>query len=264
MNESSEQIQRLTKLANEFSKTMRPHAENITKRMKPVLEQIELVSKAYAPVLDRLKVIAVGITKKAKKWQEDRKQDVVVMAESGWYPNLYTFYYEPEEEVESLDKLMFLHLEGSWNEITESILSGYPDRRNILETAFKLHQEGNYVASIPLFYSQADGICCEQLKSFLFTNNKVKEKLDVLVESELIEANLLTGIFLEPFKTKNHHNQGISRSGPSHKKKAPNRNGILHGHRKHLDYGTKTNSLKCFSLLAFVVFVMNDLIKAEE
>lgn len=264
MNEFNEKIQRMTDFANEFSKAIQPHAEKITKSIRPVMEQLELISKACTPILNRLNIIAVDIAKKAQKWQEDRKQDVVTMAESGWYPNFYTFYFEPEEETESLDELMSLHLEDNWNEITAHILSSYPARRNILEAAFKLHQEGNFVASIPLFYSQADGICCEQLKSFLFVKNEVKGKLDSLLDSESIEVKFLTDIFLEPFRTKNHHDQGISRSGPTHKKRAPNRNGILHGHRKHLDYGTKTNSLKCFSLLAFIVFVMNDLVKVEE
>jgi hypothetical protein len=39
---------------------------------------------------------------------------------------------------------------------------------------------------------------------------------------------------------------------------APNRNGILHGSRKHLDYGTEVNSLKALSLLAFVVYCFDD------
>jgi hypothetical protein len=36
---------------------------------------------------------------------------------------------------------------------------------------------------------------------------------------------------------------------------APNRNGILHGSRKHLDYGTEVNSLRPFhcSPLSFIV-----------
>ncbi len=71
---------------------------------------------------------------------------------------------------------------------------------------------------------------------------------------------MLTDIFLEPFKLKNHHNAGISKSSVQAKSKAPNRNGILHGHRKHLDYGTEINSLKCFSLLSFIVYSTKEVI----
>jgi hypothetical protein len=43
----------------------------------------------------------------------------------------------------------------------------------------------------------------------------------------------------------------MKKSGDKDKKKGPNRHGILHGYREHLDYGTELNSLKSFSLLAF-------------
>jgi hypothetical protein len=53
-------------------------------------------------------------------------------------------------------------------------------------------------------------------------------------------------------------NAGIREAKPKDKLRAPNRNGILHGSRRHLDYGTKINSLKAFSLLAFVVLVFSE------
>ena len=51
---------------------------------------------------------------------------------------------------------------------------------------------------------------------------------------------------------------GIKKSSESAKALAPNRNGILHGSRKHLDFGTERNSFKAFSLLAFLAFVLAD------
>lgn len=89
----------------------------------------------------------------------------------------------------------------------------------------------------------------------------MSENIDKLIDDEKIQTDMFTELFLSPFKLKNHHNAGVSKSSKSAKKLAPSRNGILHGHRKHLDYGTEINSLKCFSLLSFVVFSTKEILK---
>jgi hypothetical protein len=69
-------------------------------------------------------------------------------------------------------------------------------------------------------------------------------------------SDTITGIFLEILRMKTQFSAGIRENSAHKKTLAPNRNGILHGSSKHLDYGTKVNSFKAFSLLAFVVFVL--------
>lgn len=76
-----------------------------------------------------------------------------------------------------------------------------------------------------------------------------------------LQKGFFEDILLEPYKIKTQFSEGIRKSSFSDKKKAPNRNGILHGHRKHLDFGTELNSLNSFSLLAFVVFSTKDIFK---
>lgn len=237
-----------------------PHVQKLNEALGPTVQRLNEIRKAYEPFFSHINA-TLKVAKAAKKWQIARKEDVTVMANNGWYPNWYTFYYYPEIPIDSLDELMEKHLEENWDEITTEILKYCSNRKHILENAFELHKQENYVASIPLFFAQADGICSEVLKSFLFTGNETQEKLNELIEKGEIKANMFTDIFLEPFKIKNHHNAGISKSSPDAKSKAPNRNGILHGHRKHLDYGTKMNSLKAFSLLSFIVYIVKDLIK---
>ncbi len=70
-------------------------------------------------------------------------------------------------------------------------------------------------------------------------------------------AEPFTDVLLELLGINTQFNAGIRSSSMKDKLKAPNRNGILHGSRKHLDYGTEINSLKAFSLLAFVVLVFS-------
>lgn len=94
----------------------------------------------------------------AYRWQEARKSDVMEMAENGWYPNWFTFFYTPETEPESVDELMRMHVNADWEELAHKIIELCPARKHILENAFNLHKPGNYTAAIPLFLAQADGI----------------------------------------------------------------------------------------------------------
>lgn len=258
------QIDRLTEPVRQFqdnlNKAIPPSIQKLHLSMSPAIQKINEVTQSLQPFLSQLNSTAIKIAEHAHKWQIERKQDVATMAESGWYPNWFTFFYTPETELETLDELMATHLNDNWPEITTKILELCPNRTHILENAFELHKSGNYIAAIPLFISQADGICCETLKSFLFTGNKTEEKILELIEQGEVSSSILTNVFLEPFKLKNHHNSGISKHSQAAKDKAPNRNGIIHGHRKHLDYGTEINSLKCFSLLSFVVYSTKEII----
>ena len=139
---------------------------------------------------------------------------------------------------------MEMHLEYDWEKLTTKIIELCPDRSLILKEAFSLHNEGRYIASIPLFLSQTDGICAQYLGAFLFSEHPKRaaqiESLPEKGESKSLD------VFLSLLKDKNQYSKGIGQNSNTHKEKGPNRNGILHGSRKHLDYGTKINSLKCF------------------
>ena len=257
LNRISKQINQITapvrQISEAASRIMSPFIEQLNEIMTPLVNNINEITKSFEPFLSQIYTISQKIAKAAEKWQAAKKQDVALMAENGWYPNWFTFFYTPLTEPGTLDELMTMHLNDNWDEITSKILEFCPSRTHILENAFDLHKSGNYIAAMPLFLSQSDGICCESvLKSFLFTGNEVEKNINKLTDSGKIETDMFTEIFLEPFKLRNHHNAGVSKSSQSAKAKAPSRNGILHGHRKHLDYGTEINSLKCFSLLLFI------------
>ncbi|WP_146218551.1 MULTISPECIES: hypothetical protein [unclassified Pseudomonas] len=259
-----EKIEQVTapaqKINHHLNQTMLPYIQKIDETIGPIARDFQRTLKAHHPFLDQIATTLAKITEAAQCWQQARKADISVMAESGWYPNWFTFFYTPETEPQSVDELMSMHLNADWEDITQRIIELCPNRAHILEAAFSLHKSGAYIAAIPLFLAQADGVCCESLKSFLFTGNDTEEKIKKLIENGKIEANMFTDVFLEPFKLKNHHNAGISKSSAQAKSKAPNRNGIMHGHRNHLDYGTEINSLKCFSLLSFIAYSTKEII----
>lgn len=191
-----------------------------------------------------------------KHFPERQRQAWITAAEQGWYLNAETPVSMRQAIVggkDVLDQCMIDHLEEDWKAISENIISSYPERREILECAFQLHLEGRYIAAIPLMLAQADGICAQALGAHLFTDQDDREARLTEMASN---ADTFTGLLLEILGLKTQFSAGISKHSQARKALAPNRNGILHGSRRHLDYGTKVNSLKTFSLLAFVVFIL--------
>jgi hypothetical protein len=259
----------------ETLKTYQEIADQLNEYVRPTMIAIDKVRKQVEPILNQLSKAVYAWVKEnqevfdniqsyaqlAKDWQEREKQNVALMAESGWFPNWFTFDYHPKEKFDNIDDLMIAHLDDCWPKVTEKVTELCPNRAHILKEAIKLHENGNYIASIPLFISQADGIFCEEMKTFLFAGDKPKDVLEKMLESGELQRGFIEDILLEPYMIKTQFSEGIRKSSGNDKKKAPNRNGILHGHRRHLDYGNKLNSLKSFSLLSFVVFSVKDTFK---
>ncbi|MGL1937226.1 MAG: hypothetical protein OCD01_19520 [Fibrobacterales bacterium] len=197
------------------------------------------------------------------KWQTETKQTVEIMVSQGWYPNWITFFERPDKEIASLDEYMVDSLSEEWDELTTEIISMCPNRKAILEDAFKLHKEGVYNASIPLFFTQADGICSEEFTHFFTkdrdTRRNASEEIIKQIEEGELNIDIFTEHLIEPFKVKsNISKQSSVASKTEYINNGPNRHGIIHGNIDHLNYGTEVNSYKAFSFLAFIVFTCKD------
>jgi hypothetical protein len=151
---------------------------------------------------------------------------------------------------ERLDDYMMELVDEDWEQVTAKLKDIYPTREHILQVAFDLHHAGNYIASIPLFFAQADGICAQELRAFLFLghDDRAERVAQRLAESD----DGASGIFLSLFTLRTQIQASISSASPMKKANGPNRNGILHGSSKHLDHGTRINGYKAYCLLWFV------------
>lgn len=223
-------------------------------RVTQAFDQIsQKINEAIAKVTAVLTELAPAFTRFAdffRQLPEALRAAWTEAAVHGWYPNSRSEMapLEPSKP-ELLDAHMIAQLRRDWFALTEELLQRHPERAHILKCAFALHTTGEYIASIPLFLSQADGIAATILKAHLFTEHEQREaKLQAL----LAGADDFTSVLLHILGAHTQFHERIGKDGPSHKARAPNRNGILHGSRRHLDYGTEVNSFKAFSLLAFV------------
>jgi len=154
-----------------------------------------------------------------------------------------------DESQEKLDSYMIEEINYNYSKL----LQNHEKRKHILSVAFDLHEQNNWIACIPLFLSQTEGIFSENVGSLLFSEHEQrKEKLQERFKDK---AGEYMPYLYTPFESKTQFSAGISSASENKKKNGPNRNGILHGSRKHLDYGTKINSYKCISLLSYVSMV---------
>lgn len=261
-------IERFRELIAPYVLTLQAAAEKARPVIATYALEIERAREKFAPMALEIQRTARKAILVAQQWQEQKKIEVSVMAESGWFPNWYTFFYHPKAEINSLDDFMISHMDECWSEIQKKMLEFCPHRKHILESIFKLHDQENYIASIPLIFTQADGICGEEYTYFFSTDPNTKKKAadDILEKYDggNIKLNMFSEFLLEPFKTKLQLTNGSSKSSKSFKSKGPNRHGIIHGSRKHLDYGTKVNGYKALSFLAFLIYTTKDEFKITQ
>lgn len=197
-----------------------------------------------------------------KKFPSYEKQLNALLAKNGWYTNWDSPFDLSKQLIDalegntsSLDVVMVKHLTEDWDKITSRILKNYPQREKILKSAFKLHIDENYIAAIPLFLSQCDGIVFKDFNHSLFDKKKIKDTLEKKMVNGNFERDGVLDIYYEALRVKNAFSVF---SENADKQLGPNRNGIMHGLENHLDYGTRINSFKAFSLLAYLDSMFNE------
>jgi hypothetical protein len=138
-----------------------------------------------------------------------------------------------------VDSYMAKFYEKEAKDIIKRLCSQFPGRVAILTEALQAHRKGMYFSSTSLFLSNADGLC----DGFLFTGKNGKANLKKLLERKSSLDYFLSVIVDTNAIDTAHHKM---RNYPSDL----NRHGVMHG--LDVDYGTKVNSLKALSLLAFI------------
>jgi hypothetical protein len=220
-------------------------------------------------------------------YTQQQKEQMKNMSQEGWFPSVVTFMTLAKSD-ENFDSYMERCLVDKLNQIEDLLYSKHPDRKLILEEAFRLFKEERYLAAIPLFISQLDGLSEDKDHSPFFSMDpkadwKKLKKLDkddpkILKSASFPKvlryalSNKIEGIdpkCIEFYREviENAATSFISDRTPkvdlSDNKKILNRNGIMHGHKDFVGYGTRINALKVISLLLFVDHMLS-LIESNE
>lgn len=194
-----------------------------------------------------------------KRADKNLKASPNISIETGWFGTWITALSPHEVDKNNIDAHMICWLERDWDQWKIDLTTLFPNRKHILEEAFKLHEEGRYLASIPLFFSQADGICGEFLGKDYFSQQGFERIVELYSQTPYGDQNFI----LDVFKAETNPSvKTIIRRKSSlviNSDKFPNRHGILHGDKGHLEYGTKINSLKALSFLQQISFVISEI-----
>lgn len=137
------------------------------------------------------------------------------------------------------------------NMIEERLLSRHPQRAHVLAAAFNAHRLGNYLLSIPVMLSQADGIAHDERGRQLYSTRQTKG-IGGLIDG--LEISDLNRHLWEVFRTQSPL---LSSTGSLPADfTGLNRHKVLHG--LDYSYGSETNALRAVSLLNFASFALAD------
>lgn len=235
------------------SEDIKQFADNVNTRVNNLLKDFEafgteLAEKIY-PIAENLSIRLEKFVENAKLWHEESKINVEDMVDEGWFPNPLTYTVSGIKDVD-INDLMVSHLDRDLDMIERDMLKMCPSREHILQEIFELHRQKRYIASVPLIFTQADGICEEEYDSF-FGGKGVGAFLKKEKNGE-IQTDFMTELMLIPLTKKRKLNIQVS-TRMAVKEKGANRHAVLHGSKDFLDYGTELNGYKALSFLVFII-----------
>ena len=191
-----------------------------------------------------------------EKAAKKRAEVSIELAKWGWYPTPYAKVGGNLRKLQKEGRINAFFFERNrkcLNENEQYCLQNSQDRKAILEAAFRLHHAGEYYGSIPIFLAQAEGVFNEEFKRSIFNNkSRSYEKINEI-------RNFNEGMFFDAFLSstfvKNQIGADKSICSDEQKQRGPNRNGVMHGDIRHVDYGSEINSLKSISLLVCAIWL---------
>lgn len=199
---------------------------------------------------------------------------VVAMAHQGWYvdgqhdlSDLWALQaWIDAGETAQVDEHLMTHFERRLQDIERELIAALPKRAEILRAAFAAHRRGEYVLSVPVLLTQADGACIDLTDHHLFLKSK-GSPLPAVATYLADAADQGSAMFLGPMKEERlpllaseKARQRIAADRGWTTWTELNRHQVLHG--ESVDHGTQLNSLKAVSLLSYLVHFLPDDTKA--
>ena len=229
--------------------------QNLTLDYGPMAEQVIALTKSFYEIVSPA---FEALQRSFDKLPPKTRQALILLATNGWFFDLdmpFTSLWELKEaleegKIEDAEKALVKYFDENLSKIEKSIIDRFPNRERIIRAAFSAHRRGEYELSIPVFFSQTDGICKDVVNEYFFMKQNHKPRIANYVKQ--IAADSLRSAILTPLTQNLPIVMSEKERGPDFT--ALNRHMVLHG--ESLDYGTKTNSLKVISLINYVTNVL--------
>ncbi|MEQ9378288.1 MAG: hypothetical protein RIG68_24060 [Imperialibacter sp.] len=212
----------------------------------------ETIQRGLAHIQKGLEPLKDGILNFALSL-ERVPESVKVLAEKGWYlpfnfhpPTINHYASELRNgNHEFVDEEMVLLIDSEIARIENELIEKFPKRKAPIQAAIKAHKNRDYYLSVPVFFSQAEGICQELTKNRFFSVRNGQPLTNQWLNN--FESDSIMLLVLEPLK----HNGVARKIQEKGNPLGTNRHDVLHG--TSVDYGEdKTNSYKALSLLNYI------------
>jgi hypothetical protein len=245
-------IERPLKSINKINRDM----ERLVKPINKINQDIE---RLFKPIDRLIEATNNFIEETPKKW----KEKTVILAKQGWYydvnaPINRLLKVDNLIEKDILDDIQIDYFRKEMNNIRENAIKKHPKRKEIINSSFNAHERKEYELSIPVLFTQIDGIYDELAEdSFFSWSNKGQAKSDFINNLHLTDIDKAALILfteqLPVLYSRSKRKKEKNESGMEFN--ALNRNQVLHG--EVTDYASEINSLKTISLLNYVVQMLD-------
>ncbi len=232
--------------------------KNVVKLDEKTIKQIEKKLFGFHKSLDAFREVAKNFEAEIQKSPES----IRFLAENGWYlpfdlhiPTINHYAQLVKSgKIEAADNELIKYINSEIESIKIELIEKYPHRASIIKSAIEAHKRRDYYLSIPVFFSQIEGICKEVTGIRFFKLNKNKPATASWAET--FQTDSIISILLEPLKI-----NGITRKLQiANSPVGLNRHDILHG--ESCDYGeSEVNSYKALSLLNYIGLTVDQIKK---
>ena len=222
-----------------------------------IFDVIDLQQKQMLELFQHQQQQIVDVLRKSIESQsDDVRESQIKLANRGWFPDPDMSFGELrqvaaaiETNPDAVDKHMQASLRAKLDEIEVELLRKHPSRVHLLQDAFSAHRDAKYTLSIPVLFSQADGICYDSFDKNVFIADKRKKiHREAKSESEGLASTLSL-----PLLSKNLP-LWVSESERGDSFEGLNRHEVLHG--ISVDYNTEVDSLKAVSFIRWLSWLL--------
>ncbi len=238
-------------------------AKNLHSDIKPLVAHISMQAKRAQEALQAIhvdwpKVTSVlnGVLEVFAQLPERQRQAMIHLGQHGWYVDFelpFRAIFDFAQDIGGRDHaaaelVLCQYFDERMEGLLKQVEESFGHRHQIIASAFRAHERGEFDLSIPVILAQTDGICFEVTNVQLYQLSKPKHFMKAFPDAD----GAITAALLAPLSTE------LPMVFPQRKRTAHppllNRHAILHG--ESCDYGTRENSSRAVSHLAYVISVL--------
>lgn len=192
--------------------------------------------------------------------------------DNGWYPIKFVSRVEKSTS-ESINEFMERVITIKYDQLKEYCYEIFPLRKEILKEAFNLFDCHNYIACIPLFLIQTDGIARDYGSKGMFvgksknfekqSESKFLPYVNKFANVNVTRSGLFRVLHSEKFVGSDSYSNLMitkctEKSNPD-ENFCLNRHGILHGLIEYMDYANILNALRTISFMVYTINLGEDM-----